>query len=84
MNKKTPRDYLNDCRRLLNMGDRADTYYDLHLSASEKGVLLRAANLSDSPQHKARKLREWTPADQKRIKEAAKRASEWAAGLGVA
>jgi hypothetical protein len=81
--KKTKNDYINEIYKIIG-GSPTDTFYDLKMSSAERGVLLRAAGLWDDAHHRARKLRDWTTADQKRIKEAAKKASQWAKGLQVA
>jgi hypothetical protein len=79
-----PKDYLNECRRLLGIEDRAACYWDTHMETSEKRVILQAANLPTETEFLRRRFKSWTPADQKRIKEAAKRASQWANTLEVA
>lgn len=83
----SPKDYLNECRRLLGVEDRAATYWDTHMENSEKRVILQAASLPTESEFIRRRFKSWTPADQRRIKEAAKRASGWgvqiANGLGV-
>jgi hypothetical protein len=79
--KKSPRDWLAECRRILGTDDRAATYWDTSMGTNEKRVILQAANLPFTPEHQRRKLKAWTSADQRRIKEAAKRASLWAANM---
>lgn len=71
-------------RQLLKMGDKSDTFYDLKMNDNERGVLLRAAGIDDTPENRKKKLRDFTKIQRQEIKEAAKRASDWAAGLGVA
>lgn len=71
-------------RQLLKMGDKSDTFYDLKMTENERGVLLRAAGIEDTPESRRQKLRDFTKIQRHEIKEAAKRASDWAAGLGVA
>ena len=63
--------------------DNSCTYWDFKMQPSEKRVILQAAGLPVEPEFIGRKFKDWTPEDQRLIKQAAKRASDWAACLEV-
>jgi hypothetical protein len=78
---RTPRDWLNECRRILGTDDRTATYWDTNMTDNEKRVILQAAGIATHRDYLTRKFKSWPEKDQKRIKEAAKRASKWAESL---
>jgi hypothetical protein len=74
---------LDECRTILNTS-KTETFYDLRMTTAERGVLLRAARLPDGTHYRERSFCWWSDADKNKIIKAAKRASNWARGLGVA
>lgn len=81
--QKTVSELRREALQLLNVEDKSATYWDLHMSNSEKRVILQAASLPTESEFINRRFKAWTLADQKLIKEAAKRASDWANNLRV-
>lgn len=82
MSKSIAKKALDECRKILN-ATRSDTFYDLRMTAAERGVLLRAARLPDSDFYRNRKFSSWNDTDKNKIKQAAKKAGFWANGLEI-
>lgn len=83
----TPKDYLNECRRLLGAEDKAATYWDTHMTSGGKRVILQAAHLPTTSEHIHRRFSAWSQSDQKKIKQAGPVIGGWVRqvsdGLGV-